>query len=146
MSDRMPQPAPDDEPQVVSTSALTETDLWHRDIMRDVLLKSNAVATDYAKQLIAVTAAAIGVVTALAELSGRASFVLIAIICLGYLASAAIFVSVIFPRRTGIAPHDYFDAPRKLMALADRRRRLNLVGSWVTAAMTVAAVVVLLVA
>lgn len=120
---------------------LSEQDLWHRDIMRDMLLKSNAVVMDYAKQMIAVAFAAIGVVTALADLGGYTLVVLAAALCLGYLIAAGFFLRVLFPRSSSVTPNDYADAPARIQALATARRRTARVGTWVTVVVTLGTIV-----
>lgn len=108
--------------------------------MRDMLVKSNSVVVDYAKQMIGVSFAAIGVVTALADLGGYMYVALAATLCLVYLVAAGLFLRVLFPRPSDITQYGYSDAADRIQRLAAARRRMAVAATWVTVIATISAV------
>jgi hypothetical protein len=115
--------------RVAATSeAVGQADVRKRELAWDILRQSNQVVISFAQMMVPTALAAVGVIVALAEDTGRStahglSGVLVVAASILVLVSAVMFAHTVYARRVLISEADYDRVLDELLVVATRRQR-----------------------
>jgi|SRR5215470_10558233 len=116
------------------SSGLTEQDRKNRALALDLIRKSNATVTSFAKQMVTTSLSAVGVILALAKFHGFENHasawlrIALGVACVLCLTAALVFAFALRPRRIRVSLDDYADAPAQLLAIAHHRELFTIWG------------------